>query len=383
MDLYFTFIISIPISLTPVEEEEEDNVIRMMMEAEKRWSHEGSRFKDLFLKIDESGSTVLKLAVDRNNVHVVAHILLEDPAYQHGRRGSKNNAFMHLIYTTIDNNYEDILKLLRDTYEAEISVDHKGVINLIVAIRRRHRVTVKRLLEGNKKLVTFADDDGWTALHHAAYYQFDSILDAIIEAQIQVGHQFVYKNKDVSTPFHVAAKKQYTLTVIRLMELWPTLSSAYIDVNNDGQNILHLAASQSKKKMIEGILKQCPKKYKKQIVNEKDNDGNTPLHLLIKAGCFVPEFVKYKGLDTMIRNNKDETPFDYFYLEDEIIEDQVQIKISMDSIQTGQRWKFWHKNIERKSNYLDSVVLPSRREKKDVLFEIANKKLRDDKHGQM
>lgn len=179
------------------------------------------------------------------------------------------------------------------------------------------------MLEGNKKLVTFADEDGWTALHHAAYHQFDSILDAIIEAQIEVGHEFVYKHRDLSTPFHVAAEKGYTFTVIRLMELWPTWSSAYTDVNNDGRNILHLAATQSEKEMIQGILKYCPEKYKNQIVNAQDNNGDTPLHLLIMLGCFVPELIKCKGLHTMTKNKSDHTPLDYFYLEDGIIADQV------------------------------------------------------------
>ncbi|XP_074355485.1 uncharacterized protein LOC141695129 [Apium graveolens] len=365
------------------EEEEEDNVIRMMINAAKRCSPEGSSFEALFRTTNQSGSTILKLAVYRNYVQVVAQILLEDPAYQHGRWGSKNNDFMHLIYTAIDRKYEDILKLLKETYEAEISVDHKGVIDLIVAIRRRHRVSVIRLLEGNKKLVTFTDMDGWTVLHHAAYHQFDSILDAIIEAQIDVGHPFVYKHKDLSTPFHVAAKEGYTFTVIRLMELWPTWSSAYTLVNTDDQNILHLAASQSKKEMIQGILKCCSEKHKKRILNDQDKNGDTPLHLLIMRGCFVPEFIKYKGLDTMIRNNKDETPLDYFYVADEIVGDQVQIKIALENIQTDEYWKFWPTSNKRKSNYLESVVLPSRREAKDVQFEIAKKKLRDEKHGRM
>lgn len=110
----------------------------MMLNAAKRWSPEDSSFKALFHRINESGHTILELAVHTNNEKVVELILVEDPAYQHDR-GSKNNGFMHLIYKAIDEKHEAILKLLRETYEAKISIVHKGVIDLIVAIRRRQR----------------------------------------------------------------------------------------------------------------------------------------------------------------------------------------------------------------------------------------------------
>lgn len=84
-----------------------------------------------------------------------------------------------------------------------------------------------------KNLVTFADDEGWTPLHYAAYHEFDSILGAIIQVQKEIGYQFIYTNR-VQTPLLVAAEKGYTSTVIRLMELWPASSSAYTSINSNG-----------------------------------------------------------------------------------------------------------------------------------------------------
>lgn len=170
--------------------------------------------------------------------------------------------------------------------------------------------------------INFADDLGWTLLHHAAYHQFDSVLAVLVSAQKRFGCRFVYQER-VSTPFHVAAEKGYTSTLILLMELWPPSSSAIPAVNSKGENILHIAALRSDKEMIRMILNYCPPKYINVIVNKQDDSGNTPLHLLIGRGCFVPEFLKYKELDVMVRNKNNLTPLDHFYIEEEIIADQV------------------------------------------------------------
>lgn len=178
------------------------------------------------------------------------------------------------------------------------------------------------LLKENKQLVNFADDKGWTALHYAAYHEFDSILDVIIDAQNNVGHQFVYGDM-VSTPFDVAFKCGYTSTLIRLLQLWPVSSSAYTSINKNGQNLLHCAAVDNKKEMIIGIWKYCPEQYKDKFLRQQDSNGNTPLHLLISHGCFIPELIRHKGLDTTVKNKKNWSPHDMLYFQDDIVGDQV------------------------------------------------------------
>lgn len=116
----------------------------MIFDAFKRWNSEedASGVKSLFNSTDEFGNTVLQLAVERNNVGVVKLLLEEDLAYQNCR-GSKKHGLMRLIYKAIDNEYStDIVKLLSETYEAGINPDHKGVLTLILAIKRRDKGTL-------------------------------------------------------------------------------------------------------------------------------------------------------------------------------------------------------------------------------------------------
>lgn len=179
------------------------------------------------------------------------------------------------------------------------------------------------------RLVTCVDDDGWTPLHHAAYYRFDSVLDIIVNTQVSIRYQCVYREK-VPTPLCLAAKEEHTSTVIQLMRLLPASLCATADY--DGRNILHFAAMNRNKEMVRCILKHCPPNYTDKILNYKDCDGNTPLHLLIRKGCFVPELMKHKGVDTMAKNKKNWTPFDMLYFEDTIVDDQVCMRANFSTI---------------------------------------------------
>nr|XP_017232624.1 PREDICTED: ankyrin-3-like isoform X2 [Daucus carota subsp. sativus] len=359
--------------------EEWKDAVGMIIDAFKHWNSEEDA---LFNSTDEFGNTVLQLAVERNNVGVVKLLLEEDPAYQNCR-GSKKHGLMRLIYKAIDNEYStDIVKLLSETYEAGINPDHKGVLTLILAIKRRDKDSVLGLLKGRKHLVTFSEAEGWTPLHYAAYHEFVSILGPLIEAQKDVGYQFVYRDM-VSTPFHVAVEHGYTSTVIQLVKLWPSTSSAYTAVNKDSQNILHLAAAKNNKNMVQGILKHCPQKYKDQLLQQQDVNGDTPLHLLISNGCFVPELIEHKGLNTMVKNKKSWTPRDMLYSKDDIIAEQVKIKIALDDVQSNSSRKFWRKSMKKDTDILESSVLPSKREKKDFIFDKYTKILIDEKNAQM
>ena len=116
-------------------------MIEMMVNTAKRWSNAQNAsvadFEELFSRKDMSERTVLQLAVERNDVNVVALILQEDPAYQPGGE-MKRNDLMCLICKAIDSEYsDDIVTSLSETYKAGI-IDHdpNEVLALILAIHK-------------------------------------------------------------------------------------------------------------------------------------------------------------------------------------------------------------------------------------------------------
>lgn len=172
------------------------------------------------------------------------------------------------------------------------------------------------------------DVAGWTALHHAAHYKFDSVIDELTSFPNSLALKKLLSGSEkywekVPTPLWLATEGGYTSTVIILMKLLPDLC---VEVNHDNRrNVLHLAADQSDKEMVLTILKYCPTMYLNKILNGKDVEGNTPLHLLIDKGCFVKELIEHKEVDRTARNNSNWTPFDMLYFRPKIIADQVSI----------------------------------------------------------
>lgn len=113
----------------------------MIIDAAKRRSiaKDGSdlSFRALFDRTDDSGRSVLELAVDRNYVDVVKLILIKYPAIQ-STPGHKTNELMRLANRVMDKECKDIDKLLSETYD-EIDPDHQGALALILAIKSRDR----------------------------------------------------------------------------------------------------------------------------------------------------------------------------------------------------------------------------------------------------
>ncbi|XP_017236814.1 uncharacterized protein LOC108210071 isoform X2 [Daucus carota subsp. sativus] len=378
-------------------EEEGTAVIKLIIKAVKHANKHGTsderdqRLMQFFNRTDEKGRMILELAVEGNHLDLVKLILAKNPGYgprvwrmfpeligrlfeltferksfYERRMYPELMGIMPLIYKVMEREKEkennDMVNLLTQTYERVqmIGFQTKANVHLLISdMDRGDEEYVLSVLNNYdiKELVTFHDNLGWTALHHAVYYQHNLIMVKIIQAQKRYGHGFVYPDR-ISTPFHIAVQKGYMSTLEILLRSWPASSLTFTGSDKKGQNILHLAALQSGKEMILCILKHCPEVCKEKFVNKKDDDGDTPLHLLIGRGCFIPEFCTYKGLDTGIKNKKQWTPRDMLYFEDEIMEDQVQIKIILDGIQTDPT---------RDNKYSRSVVL-SRRLRKDVIF---------------
>ncbi|KAL8090970.1 hypothetical protein AgCh_040153 [Apium graveolens] len=335
-------------------------------------------FDKIIFTTDEYGQTILELAVELNYVGVVEVILeVINPTYD--SHGEDFISLKSLIYKAKDKHYDSMIKVLVGMYEAGADASYFSFFDqstyddhdtFISAIESRDTKKVFLELDGNAHaLVTFVDKFGWTALHHAAYHEFDLIVERLIEEQESSKHKFVYQDM-VSTPFHISAERGYTTTVIHLMQKWPSFSSAYIAVDRNAQNILHLAALQNNKEMIQGILEYCPDTHRKQFMNQQDKDGNTPLHILIRNGCFIRQIMRYEGLDLSVQNKEKFTPPDMLYFEIKITnEDQVKIKVALDYIQFDKKIDF----------FLKSELTPSVREKKDVKFRKEKQQMTDGK----
>lgn len=109
-----------------------------------------------------------------------------------------------------------------------------------------------------------------------------------------------YKCMEVIAIFLDASK-----AIFHYLDLWET-------VNTFKQNILHIACKNGLEDAIEKIINICFKSNR-AIYYDRDNDGNTPLHVLIEnneSSLLNVFFEKIPNLKVDVKNNENLTPLD-------------------------------------------------------------------------
>lgn len=178
---------------------------------------------------------------------------------------------------------------------------------------------VTYLLEWKKDLIKETDDHGWSAFHYAAYYDHEEIVQGLLKVDLSMVY-LAEKNAN-RTAFHIAAMQGSINVMEKLIAFCP--DCCYM-IDKRGRNILHFAVDNCHKKMIGCILENCP--IISNLLVQKDIDGNTPLHLVSKLGCYSPEIIQHKMADKEALNKENLTPRDSLYnFGDRDIAEQVRI----------------------------------------------------------
>ncbi|KAG5554539.1 hypothetical protein RHGRI_012180 [Rhododendron griersonianum] len=133
-----------------------------------------------------------------------------------------------------------------------------------------------KLLEWREDLIEEQDAYGWTPLHLAARCENLKAVKKLLEKNKSVA--YVATNNDKETALHIAAAVG---DVSIMEELLSTCPDCWEMVNNKGQNILHIAADMESDEAAACILE---KPWVSRLINRKDNEGNTPLHVLASIG---------------------------------------------------------------------------------------------------
>ena len=171
---------------------------------------------------------------------------------------------------------------------------------------------VTKLLEWNKTqlcLTTQRDENGSTPLHFAAAIKFmiqfgpsricRQLLEANPDALYQPDHAGFF-------PIHVAASVGAFRNVDMFVKKCPG-SAGLRDAK--GRTFLHVAVEKEK---VDVIVATCRNLSLSWIMNMVDNDGNTALHLAVKAKS-IHMFCPLLGnpqVNLNLPNNRGETPLD-------------------------------------------------------------------------
>lgn len=218
--------------------------------------------------LNEGGDTPLHIALENNQQKVAEYLV-----GQYGGACFKlNEEEVSPIYLAVKAGYWNLVKQMVGITK-EHSLDSgdallRGKSVVHAAIEARNLDILREILETHENLIESYDEEGRTPLSYAA-------LKGYLEGARYLLKKFpssAYrcdKNKEGFFPIHMAASGGH---IKMIKELHSTKHLR----NRRGQSILHVACGSGKSEVVSFLLKMPELEG---LINLKDEDGNTPLHL--------------------------------------------------------------------------------------------------------
>ncbi|KAF7146496.1 hypothetical protein RHSIM_Rhsim04G0192400 [Rhododendron simsii] len=214
---------------------------------------------------------------------------------------------LHLAARSTKNNRLGVVSsLTKADRELDYRPNKAGETPLYLVVQLGSDVAVVSEILKNCKSPAYGGPGGKTAMHAAVT---DSSKDAILNKVLE-WKQDLIKERDAKgrTPLHFAAHNGNLEAVKKLLDKDKSRNKLFYCwemANSKGRTILHIAADVERDVATNFILK---KPWVSRLINRKDNEGNTPLHVLAskgKAGLHM-----YPGADMLALNNESMTPLD-------------------------------------------------------------------------
>ncbi|KAF8018169.1 hypothetical protein BT93_H3154 [Corymbia citriodora subsp. variegata] len=212
------------------------------------------------------------------------------------------------LYLAAETGHLEILQLLLEASARDdaYAVKIQGMSPVLAALKDGKSGILEEILDRLPKLLHLHVEDGGTPLHSAASHGNVGAVHLLLSKCSYLAFQ---SDKNGYYPIHIACEGGNVDIIRKLMKMWPDVGEMKI---GKGHNILHVAAKGGKNNAVQHILSECSEPVIKKLVNLKDVDGNTPLHLAsMHNHCQVMlSLVKNKTTDVKLLNNDKKTALD-------------------------------------------------------------------------
>ncbi|XP_058217966.1 protein ACCELERATED CELL DEATH 6-like [Rhododendron vialii] len=262
---------------------------------------------------NEEGNTALHEALGHRHEKVARILIDRNPNTSY----SVNKEGKSVLYLAAEAGFVDLAMLLVDNPVANCSVEgrfrNKSAVHAALLGKN---IDVLRILweKDQSSFHLRCDEEGRNSLHFSASIGFLEGVNFLLSKFCAAAYQ---RDKRGLFPIHTASSKGHVDIIQGMLQHCPDSREL---LTLQGQNVFHVAAKSGNDKAVSSMLK-LPELEK--LLNEKDDDGNTPLH--VATICGHPRIVRAltwdERVDLELGNNDGLTALD-------IAEEYMEIRAS-------------------------------------------------------
>ncbi|XP_019151531.1 PREDICTED: ankyrin repeat-containing protein At5g02620-like [Ipomoea nil] len=277
------------------------SVVRVIIESARRFGKDiessVGAAEGIIRKENCQGDTALHLAVRNRKTEVVEFLLKEDPGFPY----YGNKAREAPLYLAAERGYDDLAVMILHACDSAAYGGPKNRTALHASVICHNQHLTAKILELQPHLTKLVDEDWWSPLHFAAHFDHAMIARMLLEHDSSIAY---IRNREGKTALHIAASHGHTNTMLELILQCP---DCYEVVDYSGRNVLHVAVESNQASAVKVLLSNP---LFNSLINEKDVEGNTPLHLLAMHGSHIQNLICNPRVDKSVYNAANLTPLD-------------------------------------------------------------------------
>ncbi|XP_028794138.1 protein ACCELERATED CELL DEATH 6-like [Neltuma alba] len=207
-----------------------------------------------------------------------------------------------LLYVASEVGCKQVVDQLLDIC-IEYDVKPQGKSPFLPALAERDMDMLQTILIKKPNWIHLRNEEGRLALHEAASIGYHEAVSCLVK---KCSSCTIERDNNGYFPIHLACIKGHVKVVEKLLKYYQDPTEL---LDKNGRTLLHVAAKSGKYELVRYIL-QHPKH--EIMINQTDNDGNTPLHLATLH--YHPKIVHSLTWDSRVNltvlNQEDQTALD-------------------------------------------------------------------------